>query len=110
MDTSSDGDEVSVYLSSHARHLFTTQVVVNFNRFDIGINGLYKQRNGRIASGIASELEESYSVWNIRFGFNLTKNFGLNFQVQNLFDEQYQNILGARMPSRWLLGGVKWNL
>lgn len=110
LQTSNDEDIVSVYISSHAKHLFNTQLLFNTGRFDFAINGLYKQRNGRIASAIASELTDSYMLWNTRIGFRLTEAFGLNFQVQNLFDEEYQNILGAKMPNRWLMGGVKWSL
>ena len=110
LNTSNDEDVVSVYISSHARHLFNTQALMNLGRFDFAINGLYKQRNGRIASGIASELTDSYMVWNTRLGLKLTDEFGLNFQVQNLLDEDYQNILGAKMPNRWLMGGIKWSL
>ncbi len=110
LNTSNDEDVISVYISSHAKHLFNTQLLLNTGRFDFAINGLYKQRNGQIASGIASELTDSYMVWNTRVGLRLTKEFGLNFQVQNLFDEDYQNILGAKMPNRWLMGGIKWSL
>lgn len=110
LNTSNEEDVVSVYISSHAKNLFTTSLLLNYDRFDIGLTGLYKQRNGRIASGIASELTDDYMVWNLRMGLQLVKGFGLNFQVQNLLDEEYQNILGAKMPGRWLLGGVKWSL
>ena len=110
LNTTNDEDVISVYISSHARHLFNTQVLLNYDIFDLSVNGLYKNRNGRIASGIASELTDSYMVWNTRLGIKITENFGFNFQVQNLLNEQYQNILGAPMPSRWVLGGIKWQL
>jgi len=29
--------------------------------------------------------------------------------VRNIFDTQYQEILGARMPGRWLMAGISWN-
>jgi len=101
---------ISVYISSHAKHLFNTQFLLNVNKFDVALNGLYKQRDGRIAPGIDSELTENYMVWNARLGFRVMEGFGLNFQVQNLLNEEYQNILGAKMPGRWLLGGIKWSL
>jgi len=110
LDTSNDEDVVSLYISSHANHLVNTQLLLSAGRFDFAINGLYKDRNIQPAFGIANELEPSYMVWNTRLGLKLTKEFGLNFQVQNLFDEEYQNILGATMPRRWVLGGIKWSL
>ena len=36
--------------------------------------------------------------------------FGLNLQAHNLFAENYQDILGAQMPGRWIMGGVKFKL
>ena len=110
LDTSNEEDVVSVYISSHARHLVTTQFLLSGKHLELGVTGLYKQRNELIATGIATVLEEDYTVWNARLGVRLTDNFGLNLQLQNVFNEQYQNILGAQMPSRWFLGGVKWSL
>jgi iron complex outermembrane receptor protein len=110
LNTTNEEEVISVYISSHAKHLFNTQMVLNWKRFELAINGLYKQRNARIAESIGSELSKSYSVWNARLGLRLTDEVGLNFQVQNVFDEVYQNILGAQMPRRWVLGGVKWRL
>lgn len=110
LKTSNEEEVVSVYISSHAKHLFTTRLMFNWKRFDCSVSGLYKERNGRIASGIDSELSKSYALWNVRLGLGITENFGFNLQVQNVFDQQYQNILGARMPGRWLMGGVKWTL
>jgi iron complex outermembrane receptor protein len=34
----------------------------------------------------------------------------LYVQVMNLTDTQYQEILGAPMPGRWVMGGVKVDL
>ena len=110
LSTSNDEQVISVYISSHAKHVLTSKFNINLNRVDLGIVGLYKQRTALIASNIDSELSREYIIWNAHIGFRITENFGLNFQTQNVFNEQYQNILGARMPSRWLMGGVKWKL
>ena len=110
LSTTNEEDVISVYISSHARHLFNTQAFLNYGIFDLSVNGLFKDRNPQAAESIGVELANQYMVWNTRLGINLTDDFGLNFQVQNIFDEEYQNILGAQMPGRWLLGGLKWNL
>ncbi|MEZ4776110.1 MAG: TonB-dependent receptor [Bacteroidia bacterium] len=110
LKTTNEDGIVSVYISSHARHLVTTQLMVRWNRIELAVSGLYKERNGRIATAISSELTKSYDVWNTRLGFQVTEQFGINLQLQNIFNEQYQNILGANMPSRWFMAGVKWAL
>ncbi len=110
LNTTNEEDVISVYISSHAKHLLTTNLILKANKFDVAINGLYKARNERLASGINAQLAPNYQVWNLRLGYNLTPQFGVNFQAHNLFDESYQNILGAVMPSRWLMGGIKFTL
>ncbi len=106
LDTSND--EATVYISSHAKHLITSQFQLNIAHFDFVMTGLYKERNGRIASSINSELTEDYLLLNGRIGHRLTDNVSLNLQLHNITNIQYQNILGARMPSRWFMAGVKW--
>ena len=110
LDTYNEEDVVSVYISSHARHLVTNTLSLDWGRVNFSLQGLFKERMARIAEPIQNELEDSYLVWNTRLGLNITNDLGLNLQVQNIFDEDYQNILGARMPGRWLMAGLKWNL
>lgn len=107
LNTSNDEDVISVYLSSHARHLVTTNFILNIDKFDLSLNGRYKQRAERIAEGIGAMLEPSYMVWNAKIGFNLFKGVGLQLNVHNLLNEDYQDFLGAQMPGRWIMGGIK---
>ncbi|MFK7937196.1 MAG: TonB-dependent receptor plug domain-containing protein [Saprospiraceae bacterium] len=110
LNTTNNEDVISVYIASHARHLVNTNFILNVNNFDIAVNGLYKVRDARTAAGINANLAASYQVWNLRLGYNLTPQIGLNLQIHNLLDEEYQNILGARMPNRWVMGGLKFSL
>ncbi len=108
LNTTNDQDIISVYISSHARHLLNSTLIFRADRFNFSVNGIYKNRNARQVEAINSFLEESYTVWNARLGYFFTENLGVNVQVQNVFDEEYQNILGAVMPGRWFMGGMKW--
>lgn len=110
LNTSNEEDVISVYISSHARALVTSNLQLNQGPFQLGLNFLYKDREGREASAINSTLTESYALVNGRLGYNLTEGFGLNVQLQNIFDTDYQNILGAQMPGRWFMAGVRWRL
>ncbi len=110
LKTTSDEDLVSVYISAHARHLLSTNLILQAGKLQLAMNGVYKDRNEQVASAINARLNPSYQVWNVRLGYALTPQFGLNFQIHNLFDEAYQDILGAQMPGRWLMGGVKYSL
>ncbi|MCB9267742.1 MAG: TonB-dependent receptor [Lewinellaceae bacterium] len=110
LNTTNEEDVISVYISSHARHLFTTNFILEAGNLELALNGLYKERPARQAAAINARLSPSYQLWNLRAGYNLTPQFGLNLQVHNLFAENYQDILGAQMPGRWIMGGVKFKL
>lgn len=108
LDTSNEEEVVSVYISSHAGHLLTSNLLFNTPKLQVGLNGLYKVRDERAATSINAELAKSYAVLNLRLGYQLVENFGLNLQIHNLLDEEYQDILGAKMPNRWVMGGIQF--
>jgi len=110
LNTGNPGGLVSVYISSHARHLLTANLRLRAGAFELGVNGLYKQRNDRFAESIDSTLEPAYTLWNARAGYRILPELGLSLQVHNLFDADYQDILGAPMPGRWVMGGLFFNL
>lgn len=108
--TTNDQNAISVYLSSHADHLITSQLIVNHPSWELSLNGLYKSRPNRIAEGIAAELEDSYQVWSTRLRLHLTAELSAQIQVHNMWDRKYQDILGAPMPGRWMSAGVRIQL
>ena len=110
LNTDNSSGDVSKYISNHARHLFSNNVVWNLRRWEFSINGLYKARNEDIAEAIGSVLKPNYTVWNTRVGFQVINNLGIHIELRNIFDEQYSDILGAKMPGRWMMGGVSWRL
>lgn len=110
LQTSNEADVVSVYISSHAGHLLTSQALLQTPRIQVGINGLYKIRDERMATAINASLAPSYMLWNARLGINVHPRIGLNLQIHNLFDVDYQDILGAQMPGRWTMAGLQFQL
>ncbi len=109
LDTSNEDDVISVYISSHAKHLLTGQLNIQWQRLSLGLNSLYKERNPAIVVGIDEHLNASYWLFNTRLGFDVTERTGVHFELRNLADVEYQNILGAKMPGRWFLGGLHWS-
>lgn len=110
LNTSNQEGVASVYISSHARHLVSTNFILESGRLELALNGLYKQRLERLATAINARLDADYQAWNARLGFRLTPQFGLNLQAHNLFDADFEDILGAPMPGRWVMGGVRVGL
>lgn len=99
----------SVYIANHAKDLFTVSSLLDFGDFRFTLSGLYKNRNARIAQAINSDLGADYMLWNMKAGYTL-KQYSLSVQVQNIFDESYQNILGAPMPGRWFNLSLGWGI
>jgi len=99
------------YIANHARHLLTFNSLMQYRRISIGMQGLWKYRNPDQAPLIDENLAKSYDVWNLRMKVNIYQNqiHGI-LQINNIFNERYQDILGAQMPGRWAMAGIHWNL
>ncbi len=109
-DFLNDPNVASKYISNYARHLVNGVVALRRGNFEGAITGLWKQRQSDSAESISAFKSADYSLWNAKVNYRITGNFSVGIQVDNLFDTEYQDILGARMPGRWALGSISWNL
>jgi len=102
----------SLYLSTHARYLTNFNVQYSQKLFSVSINGLYKQRQPQpSATPLLAKVSSDYFVLNAKAeAFLWKKNLSAFVEVDNLFDRNYTDLLGAPMPGRWLLGGIKISL
>lgn len=101
----------SFYVSSHARLLTNFSLLYSTSWFNIGINGLYKNRKPQIAAPIKAEVSKEYFLLNVKAeGFITKQRLSLFVQVDNIFDKKYSDLLGSPMPGRWLMGGLKLSL
>ncbi|WP_460941804.1 TonB-dependent receptor plug domain-containing protein [Spirosoma daeguense] len=102
---------VSQYLAAFARHQVNSSLTLSAGRFNLGLTGQYKVRNQAIAEPINRQLTTNYTVIHAKAEFAVIANhLYVTAQVQNLFNEQYADILGAQMPGRWAMGGLRWQL
>ena len=101
----------SQYLSNFARQQVTGTVTLRASRAgSFTLSGLYKERNAAEAAKISRQLTANYAVFNARLEVAVVpERVFLVGQVQNLFDAQYADLLGAQMPSRWFMGGLRVN-
>ena len=98
----------SQYLANIARHVISGTVGLTSRRLNGSLSGLWKQRDGAAATAINRTQHTEYLVFNARLeAALLPERLWLTGQVQNLFNEQYSDLLGAQMPSRWLMGGLR---
>ncbi len=110
IETTNKEGVVSVYLANHARDLITFSSVLDIDKFEVGLSALFKNRNERDATAINSSLEPQYFLLNGRVGYALTRQLSLSVKIQNIFDKDYQNILGSPMPGRWFMGSLSYSL
>jgi len=115
LDSKSGETAPSLYISSHADFLTNFSIHYSVRSFSVGVNGLYKKRKpnfqNETASIIFANLSEDYFVTNVKAEILVYKKLISVFaQVDNLFDEKYSDLLGAKMPGRWVMGGIKISL
>lgn len=101
----------SFYISTHARHLLNFATVYRINPFILSVNGIYKHRNEQSAAAIKASITPSYFVLNAKAACQLLKNsMRIFIQADNLFNREYSDLLGSRMPGRWLSAGLDFSL
>ncbi len=103
--------EPSFYISSHAKFLSNFAAIYRYRKLSISINGLYKERATRAASAIEANITKNYFLLNSKAEYMLiAKKMGLFLQLDNIFNKKYSDLLGAKMPGLWAMGGIKLNL
>jgi len=70
---------------------------------------LYKQRREQKANAINASITPNYWLTNVRIDGRISSHLSVFVQADNVGDVSYSDLLGAVMPRRWLMGGVKWN-
>ncbi|MCD2424559.1 TonB-dependent receptor [Niabella pedocola] len=101
----------SFYILSHARFLANASVTYRQGPVSLGLTGIYKTRNPQTAPGINAVITKDYFLLNGKLSYGFLKNkLGIFVQVDNIFDRQYSDLLGAPMPGRWVQGGLSCNL
>ncbi|MBF9220918.1 TonB-dependent receptor plug domain-containing protein [Hymenobacter ruricola] len=98
----------SQYLANIARQVVSGTLSLTANRFNGSLSGLWKQRDANAVAAINRVQNAEYVVFNARLEVALLpQRLWLTGQVQNLFNEHYADLLGAQMPTRWLMGGLR---
>lgn len=98
---------VSKYVSAHAKHLVNGSLNLSVSNFDFGFTSVYKMRENAYSKALNVELTPEYFVANLNAGVRLVDNkLTIKGEVINLFDEDYSDILGAKMPGRWFVVGL----
>ncbi|MGM0546339.1 MAG: TonB-dependent receptor plug domain-containing protein [Bacteroidota bacterium] len=100
----------SKYVSNYAKHLVNGILNVDRGPFDVSVSAVWKKSQSSDNEAINAFRSSVYSLWNMKISYDISHNLSLGIQVDNVFDQDNEDILGAQMPGRWALGTVSWNL
>ena len=111
LKTTSPDSITSKYISNHPKHNLNGAINYAFYGFNVNVGGSFITRNGEEFPAADATIPTDYALLNARVSYT-TKLLPLSvyLDVRNVLDTQYQEILGARMPGRWIIGGIKWNI
>lgn len=104
---SSDGVP-SFYVSSHARVQLNGFVMYRVKALSVSVTSIHKSRNPQLAAALNAFVSRKYFVMNVQLGYRLGKYITITAECDNLFDKQYSDLLGSKMPGRWFMAGVKF--
>jgi iron complex outermembrane receptor protein len=109
LDSKSSDSIPSFYISSHARFLTNFSLVYQYKDLSFSINGLYKRRKTQTASSINAAITPDYFVMNAKAEYSfLQRSLSVFAELDNVFNRQYSDLLGAVMPGSWFIGGIKF--
>lgn len=96
----------SFYIIAHAKTLVQGTVLYAYKKISLSVNAIYKERTALEAKGINAGISPSYFLVNARLGFRFNKNWSVFASCNNIGDVSYSDLLGSKMPQRWLTGGA----
>lgn len=111
LDTKDADKQPSFYITSHAKFLWNQQLILKTGQLQWALNSIYKVRNKQTATAILTEVSSNYFLMNYKVSYT-SKNgyFNLFTETNNLFDKKYSDLLGAKMPGRWISIGTQIKL
>jgi len=106
--TTSDGEEPSKYIANHPKHQVNLGINLNHRWMSVHSENSYNVRSEESAEIVDGYVPSSYFLSNLKIqaapgGAPAT----VYLRIMNLTDTDYQEILGAPMPGRWIMGGIK---
>jgi len=99
---------VSRYIANHPSHQFSVGVRFNYSHFQIHSQNEYNVRNSEAARELNSSVPSTLFLSNLKVSFAPERSrLGAYLSIMNITDVEYQEILGAPMPGRWLIAGLQ---
>jgi iron complex outermembrane receptor protein len=109
LSTTIADDVESKYISNHPTMISNAMLQLQHGKWSLTSTSAYIERDGETIDLIEGQILDSYFLQHLRLGYTLDK-FNVYVEGRNIFDTQYQEVLGAPMPGRWLMGGLRYRL
>jgi iron complex outermembrane receptor protein len=101
----------SLYLSNIANMIWNNNIQLSHELGMFSISTLYKNRAEQKTNNLTASVSKSFLLVNLRAdAFVWNKRASLYGQIENVFDIAYADFLGAKMPGRWLMLGIRLTL
>lgn len=101
----------SLYLSNTANMIWNNNIQLSHTRGIFSISTLYKNRAEQKTNNLTVSVSKSFLLVNLRAdAYVWKKKASVYGQVENIFDIKYADFLGAKMPGRWLMLGIRFTL
>jgi iron complex outermembrane receptor protein len=111
LNSNAGEENLSFYLSSHANFLSNINISYTRNKFFSSLSAVYKNRNPLEAPAIHANIEEHSFLMNLKAGvYLIRKELSVIAQVNNVFNSQTSDLLGAILPGRWVSAGIQWQI
>lgn len=108
--SSGDSDsefELTKYISSHPKHMINGALFLDYERVSIGVSGIWKNRITTFSDDLGFPSKTDYLVMDANISLRIGSYGSIGFEVRNIGDVQVQDVYGAVLPGRWLIGSLK---
>lgn len=111
INTSGITGVLSKYIANHPKHQVSLGVRLTASRFSLNSESSFRVRSEELEDVIGAEVPANYFVSDLNVGYSIQAiPAHVYIRVMNLTDSSYQEILGAPMPGRWALAGIRFSI
>lgn len=110
LQTDAPAGLLSKYIANHPRHNIVAHIDLKIKWLAAAFQSGYVIRDGESFDLIGGTVPKEYFVSHLRLSATFWRQTAAFLHVTNLTNADYQEILGARPPQRWLRAGIQTRL
>jgi len=110
LNSSAANGTLSRYISNHPTSNFNVIIDLDLGVFNLSSTSNYIVRQEESNESIGARIPENYFVTNLKASYAMSPSFKFYVMALNASNTKYEEILGARMPGRWVSIGAQFTL